>query len=117
METPCVIWTGKTSSSGYGVIRVPCEPHTVYGKTIRSRSVMAHRHAFEQANGPIPEGMIVRHDCDERRCVNVDHMRLGAPQDDVDDMWARGRAWAQNRPTTERPGNERLHMLVAEIYG
>ena len=38
--------------------------------------VTAHRAAWVHANGQIPHGMTVDHLCKERRCVNVDHLRL-----------------------------------------
>ena len=40
--------------------------------------VMAHRAAFESANGEIPDGMQVDHICRNRRCVRPDHLRLAS---------------------------------------
>jgi hypothetical protein len=37
---------------------------------------LAHRWAWEQAHGPIPEGMHIHHLCGTRACVNVEHMEL-----------------------------------------
>src|SRR6476659_8155590 len=73
----CWVWTGATRSGGYGVIR------------LGSRSVSAHRFAWEMANGPIPPsiltasgektGYFVTHLCGKRRCVRPDHLQLVAP--------------------------------------
>ena len=60
----CVEWTAAKDKDGYGKIKVA------------RRSVRAHRFAWEQANGPIPEGMKVDHECWNHACVNVDHLRL-----------------------------------------
>lgn len=41
--------------------------------------------------GPIPEGLWVLHTCDNSGCINLDHLFLGTPQDNTDDMIAKGR--------------------------
>ena len=75
----CLIWTGSLLSDGYGQI-------AVNGKMMR-----AHRFSWEESNGPIPEGIYVLHTCDNRVCVNPDHLFLGTQQDNMDDMVRKGR--------------------------
>jgi hypothetical protein len=41
--------------------------------------------------GKIPDGMFVMHTCDNVKCINPNHLRLGTPQDNVDDMISKGR--------------------------
>jgi hypothetical protein len=36
----------------------------------------AHRHAWAQANGPIPEDAVVHHLCGTRTCISLDHLAL-----------------------------------------
>ena len=60
----CHEWQGPLDRDGYG---------TFY---LRRRGRRAHRVAWFAANGPIPEGMVVNHSCRNRRCVNVQHLRL-----------------------------------------
>ena len=62
--TGCLIWTGATKSGGYGAI------------WDGERTVGAHRYAWEGANGPIPEGMVVDHLCWTPLCCEVTHLRL-----------------------------------------
>ena len=51
-----------------------------------------HRTVWEAHNAePIPEGMVLRHTCDNPACCNPNHLVLGTQQDNVDDMHARGR--------------------------
>lgn len=57
----------------------------------KGKNWTAHRLAYTEAYGPIPEGMEVRHKCDVRNCVNPDHLELGTHQDNMDDMRKRGR--------------------------
>lgn len=79
-RTPeCWLWMGQIRPNGYG-----CIPH-------RRKNVSPHRFAFEQAKGPIPKGMQVCHTCDNRRCVNPDHLFLGDAFDNMRDMINKGR--------------------------
>lgn len=52
---------------------------------------LAHRAAYEKAYGPIPKGLLVRHKCDVRACVNPEHLELGTAADNSQDMVNRGR--------------------------
>ena len=56
------------------------------GKTWR-----LNRFVYEQHHGKIPEGMVVRHTCDNPACINLDHLTLGTQADNVQDMVDRGR--------------------------
>jgi hypothetical protein len=75
----CREWQGAKHRQGYGMLRVGV------------RSVLAHRVAWEEANGPIPDGLHVCHRCDNPACVNVDHLFLGTHLDNMRDRQAKGR--------------------------
>jgi hypothetical protein len=74
METGCWEWNKATAFHGYGVINWK-------GKIIR-----VHRLSYELANGPIPDGMQVLHECDNPCCCNPDHLRLGTVADNMMDV-------------------------------
>lgn len=75
----CWEWTGTRRPDGYGV------------HWNGSRQVRAHRRSWEMANGPLPEGAVIRHSCDNPPCVRPDHLAIGTQQDNLADMTSRGR--------------------------
>lgn len=76
----------------------------VYGKLdVNGRSVSAHRLAYEAANGPVPPGRVVRHRCDNPKCVRVSHLELGTYADNSRDMTERER-----QARGERQGSAKL---------
>lgn len=63
-----------------------------YSKIGRSgKTYLGHRLAWLLSGKDIPEGMCVLHKCDNRRCVNVEHLFLGSKFDNMQDMLSKGR--------------------------
>ena len=55
------------------------------------RKYRAHRLIWEATHGPIPDDLMVLHTCDNRRCINIDHLFLGTAKDNTQDMMNKGR--------------------------
>lgn len=77
--TPCIEHTGYCNADGYGIV------------SRGGRNHKAHRWAWMLAHGPIPDGMVVMHTCDNPPCVNELHLRLGTQAENVADMRAKNR--------------------------
>lgn len=92
----CWGWSGSIDQDGYPTF-------WWQGKT---RKVL--RHAYEEFNGPIPEGHLVRHSCDNTECLRPDHLLTGTNGDNVRDSVERGRATSGSRRL--KPG-ERLAII------
>ncbi len=71
----CWLWHGTKNGYGYGVFLLPGEV-----------PVRAHRYAYERVHGPIPDGLVVMHSCDNPPCVNPAHLSLGTRDDNNKDM-------------------------------
>lgn len=92
-ERGCLEWLGTCNPNGYGYF---------------GRHYYTHRVAWELANGPIPDGKSVLHHCDNRLCVNVDHLFLGTQADNMRDMDDKGRRSAPPRLKGEQNPKARL---------
>jgi DNA-binding transcriptional regulator YiaG len=79
ISTPCIEWDGARSSNGYG------------SKWHEGKAQSTHRIAWQEANGPIPDGLCVLHRCDNPPCINIAHLFLGTQADNMHDKEAKGR--------------------------
>ena len=78
MQTSCEIYTGAKDKNGYGWQR-------------KNGERKAHRAAWVEAHGTIPDGLWVLHKCDNPSCINPEHLFLGTAKDNSEDMRRKGR--------------------------
>lgn len=79
----CWSWSGAKDGNGYGIL-----------SSRRGRGFYpekAYRVSYELSNGVIPEGLCVRHSCDNPECTNPDHLEVGTHKDNMQDKSKRGR--------------------------
>lgn len=58
----------------------------------RYKNVGVHRYIYGECFGEIPKGLVVRHKCDNPKCINPEHLELGTYQDNSNDMVSRNRS-------------------------
>lgn len=58
----CWLWTGRLNRDGYAEMK------------LHGRTLMAHRVAYQELVGRIPDGLELDHRCRVRHCVNPEHL-------------------------------------------
>lgn len=103
-EIGCHLWTLGLSSRGYGNF------------SIKNRTYSAHRMAYHFAFGPIPCGLFVLHKCDNRKCVNPQHIFLGTHADNMRDMCQKERGALCRRNNLKAKISKSIAEIIVDRY-
>ena len=94
-EDECWEWQSTISTNGYGQFRY------------YNQIFFAHRVSYTITNGPIPEGKLILHKCDNRLCVNPSHLYCGTQADNINDRAIRS-------PNSQGSGNDGNISMFSE---
>ncbi len=86
MPSGCWEFQGGRITGGYGTIR-KARADGSWGM------IAAHRAMWEIQFGPIPDGLMVLHKCDNPPCCNPAHLFLGTQFENISDMFEKGRGY------------------------
>ena len=87
-ENDCWEWQAALDGKGYGQLRY------------HYKQYIASRIAWEVYRGEIPKDRLVLHKCDNRKCVNPNHLYIGTHSDNMSDKVTRNRDPYAGRPIT-----------------
>ncbi len=79
LDTPCWDCTSHCLSNGYPNIKR------------RGVSCSISRYIYQECFGHLPTKILVRHKCDNPKCINPEHLEAGSAQDNMNDKVNRGR--------------------------
>lgn len=69
----CWEWLASRNNAGYGKMAIDNKGKLEY----------SHRLSYQMYKGEIPQGLVVMHSCDNKGCVNPNHLSVGTHKDNI----------------------------------
>ena len=101
-DSGCIEWTGGTTMNGYGLFYADGQMRP------------AHRWAYERMYGPLAPNLDCCHHCDNKACVNVEHLFSGTRRENMQDAVRKGRT-SRGRPRPSMQGSNHHHAVLRDI--
>jgi hypothetical protein len=79
------------------------------------KTIIISRFMYEKNIGPIPEGMVIRHKCDNTMCINPDHLEIGTQKDNMNDMVIRGRSLKGSKHNLSKLTEENVVDILRRV--
>lgn len=106
-EAGCWVWAGPRHQVGYGIAPKSC-----------GGGGYTHRAMYAAVISDIPSGAYVLHHCDNRLCINPEHLFLGSHLDNIRDMHRKNRQRGGSLPNEANPSckfsNEQIKKILTE---
>jgi hypothetical protein len=99
-QNGCLEWKGFLNKGRYGQTKI-------LGKT-----ELVHRVVWKLVYGEIPEGLCVLHSCDNRPCINIEHLFLGTKTDNNRDRDKKGRQAKGNKIWTNKLSEQDIQIII-----
>ncbi|OUJ16472.1 hypothetical protein HK28_12385 [Acetobacter sp. DsW_063] len=94
----------------------PASVNDGYGHfKVNGRMLKSHRLSCALVGNPPPKGMLCRHTCDNRVCVNPEHISFGSPRENTNDMISRGRQARGERASKSKLTAEEVMSIMKDF--
>lgn len=113
-----VFWSHVTKSDGCWLWDAYISPNG-YGQFMQKdgNRTSAHRIAWKLTFGEIPNGLLVCHHCDNRKCVRPSHLFLGTHSDNTRDALSKDRLSRGSRNSNTKLTEEKVLEIKKMLTG